>query len=105
MLLSLIHEVCAPVLRPASFGTLGTERLFLAVADRPNAVRRDSQRHQRLFQLRMQLNAGRRDNAREAKEELQRMATSQGMHTLRDEGIRLIGRDVTTIDEVARVST
>ena len=35
-------------------------------------------------------------------EELQRMAVSQGMRTLRDEGIRLISDDVTTIAEVVR---
>ncbi len=35
-------------------------------------------------------------------EELQRMAASQGMRTLRDEAIRLISDDVTTISEVVR---
>jgi type IV pilus assembly protein PilB len=35
-------------------------------------------------------------------EELQRMAASQGMRTLRDEAIRLIADDVTTISEVVR---
>jgi type IV pilus assembly protein PilB len=35
-------------------------------------------------------------------EELQRMAVSQGMRTLRDEAIRLIADDVTTISEVVR---
>ncbi len=35
-------------------------------------------------------------------EELQRMAVSQGMRTLRDEAIRLIADDVTTISEVIR---
>lgn len=35
-------------------------------------------------------------------EELQRMAVSQGMRTLRDEAIRLIAEDVTTISEVVR---
>jgi type IV pilus assembly protein PilB len=35
-------------------------------------------------------------------EELQRMAVSQGMQTLRDEAIRLIADDVTTISEVIR---
>ena len=35
-------------------------------------------------------------------EELQRMAVSQGMRTLRDEAIRLISDDVTTISEVVR---
>jgi len=35
-------------------------------------------------------------------EELQRMAVSQGMHTLRQEGIRLVEDDVTTIPEVIR---
>ena len=35
-------------------------------------------------------------------DELQRMAASQGMRTLRDEAIRLIADDVTTISEVVR---
>ncbi len=35
-------------------------------------------------------------------EELQRMAVSQGMRTLRDEAVRLISEDVTTISEVVR---
>jgi type IV pilus assembly protein PilB len=35
-------------------------------------------------------------------EELQRMAVSQGMRTLKDEAIRLINEDVTTISEVVR---
>jgi type IV pilus assembly protein PilB len=35
-------------------------------------------------------------------EELQRMAVSQGMRTLRDEAIRLAAEDVTTISEVVR---
>jgi len=35
-------------------------------------------------------------------EELQRMAVSQGMRTLKDEAIRLITEDVTTISEVVR---
>jgi type IV pilus assembly protein PilB len=35
-------------------------------------------------------------------EELQRMAISQGMRTLKDEAIRLITEDVTTISEVVR---
>jgi type IV pilus assembly protein PilB len=35
-------------------------------------------------------------------EELQRMAASQGMRTLRDEAIRLVSDDVTTISEVVR---
>ena len=35
-------------------------------------------------------------------EELQRMAVSQGMRTLRDEAIRLVADDVTTISEVVR---
>jgi len=35
-------------------------------------------------------------------EELQRMAVSQGMRTLRDEAIRLVATDVTTISEVVR---
>jgi len=35
-------------------------------------------------------------------EELQRMAVSQGMRTLRDEAIRLVTDDVTTISEVVR---
>ena len=35
-------------------------------------------------------------------EELQRMAISQGMRTLKDEAIRLISEDVTTISEVVR---
>ena len=35
-------------------------------------------------------------------EELQRMAVSQGMRTLRDEAVRLISEDITTISEVVR---
>ena len=35
-------------------------------------------------------------------EELQRMAVTQGMRTLRDEAIRLVDEDVTTISEVVR---
>ena len=35
-------------------------------------------------------------------EELQRMAVSQGMHTLRQESIRLVEQDVTTVAEVLR---
>ena len=35
-------------------------------------------------------------------EELQRMAVSQGMRTLRDEAIRLVADDITTISEVVR---
>ena len=35
-------------------------------------------------------------------EELQRMAVSQGMRTLRDEAVRLISEDTTTISEVVR---
>ena len=35
-------------------------------------------------------------------EELQRMAVNQGMRTLRDEAIRLVDEDVTTISEVVR---
>ena len=35
-------------------------------------------------------------------EELQRMAVSQGVRTLRDEAIRLVADDVTTISEVVR---
>jgi type IV pilus assembly protein PilB len=35
-------------------------------------------------------------------EELQRMAVSQGMRTLRDEAVRLISADTTTISEVVR---
>jgi type IV pilus assembly protein PilB len=35
-------------------------------------------------------------------EELQRMATSQGMRSLRDEAIGLVSEDVTTISEVIR---
>ena len=35
-------------------------------------------------------------------EELQRMAISQGMRTLRDEAVRLISEDITTISEVVR---
>jgi type IV pilus assembly protein PilB len=35
-------------------------------------------------------------------DELQRMAVSQGMRTLRDEAIRLISDDITTISEVVR---
>jgi type IV pilus assembly protein PilB len=35
-------------------------------------------------------------------EELQRMAVSQGMRTLRQESIRLVEQDVTTVDEVLR---
>ena len=35
-------------------------------------------------------------------EELQRMAVSQGMRTLREEATRLVSEDVTTISEVVR---
>ena len=49
LLLSLIHEVRPPVLRPAGFGAFGAERLFLAVADGANAIRRNAQRDQRLL--------------------------------------------------------
>ncbi|MDA8284701.1 MAG: pilus assembly protein PilB, partial [Actinomycetota bacterium] len=35
-------------------------------------------------------------------EELQRMAVSQGMRTLRQESVRLVEQDVTTIAEVLR---
>jgi type IV pilus assembly protein PilB len=36
------------------------------------------------------------------REKIQAVAVSQGMHTLRDEGIRLVEQDVTTISEVLR---
>src|SRR5579864_153996 len=44
-----IHEMTAPVLLPARFIGLGAERFLLAVADRLDAVRCNSRRHERIL--------------------------------------------------------